>query len=360
MKHALFIILVVCLPFLAAHDTFGNHALVDLSPEEFVQANGFDITVSGYSVPSFADWNNDNLRDLIVGEGGGSGTAKVRVYLNVGTEVHPQFSKSFNAQSNGADLTCPASGCMGCFPRVVDWDADARKDLLIGQANGTVKIFLNLGADEEPTFDGGAFLQVGKPGSKTNIDVGNRATPSAVDWDSDGRKDLVTGAYDGKIHLFINEGTDAEPDFITETFAREDGTALLVPGGRASPVILDLDGDGAKDILAGNTYGELLFYRNVGTDEDPSFSGYVFIETGGVPIDLAGSARSRPFVCYWTGEGCFGPMDAYADVLIGAADGKIHLYRGIPIPADLDLDGDVDFTDFSLFAAHWQERRPRP
>jgi hypothetical protein len=360
MKYTLFIIPVICVSFAVPHDTLGNHALVDLGPEELVQTDGFDITVSGYSVPSFADWNNDNLRDLIIGEGGGFGAAKVRVYLNVGTETDPRFLNYTYAQSSGLDLTCPASGCMGCFPRVVDWDADARKDLLIGQADGRVKIFLNLGIDEEPAFDGGAFLQVGKPGSKTNIDVGNRATPSAVDWNSDGRKDLVAGAYDGKVHIFLNEGTDAEPDFIAETFAREDGTDLLVPGSRSSPVILDLDGDGAKDILAGNTYGELLFYRNVGTDEDPSFSGYQFIEAGGAPIDLAGSARSRPFVCYWTGEGYFGPMDAYADVLIGAADGKIHLYRGIPIPADLDLDGDVDFTDFSLFAAHWQERRPRP
>jgi len=360
MRHTRLTLLTVCLSFALSHNAFGGDLLLDLGPEALVQANGVAISVSGYSVPIFEDWDNDNLKDLIVGEGGGFQEAKVRIYLNVGTESDPQFSTPFYAQSNGKDLICPASGCLGCFPRVVYWDADLCKDLLIGQADGKVKIFLNVGTDEKPTFDEGTFVQVGEPGAKEDIDVGNRATPSSVDWNNDGKKDLVAGAYDGRIHLFINEGTDTEPDFVAKTFAQEDGIDLLVPGSRSSPVIIDLDGDGRKDILAGNTYGELLFYSNVGTDPEPSFSGFRLVEAGGVPIDLIGSPRSRPSVCYWTGDGYFGPADGYIDVLIGAGDGMVRLYRGIPIPADLDLDGDVDFTDFALFSAHWQEIRPRP
>lgn len=79
------------------------------------------------------------------------------------------------------------------------------------------------------------------------------------------------------------------------------------------------------------------------------------VESSGVPIDLPGLPRSRPFVCYWTGDGHFGPIDGYLDVLIGAADGKVHLYRGIPTPGDIDRDGGVDFVDFALFAAYWRQ-----
>jgi len=332
--------------------------VLNLGPEEIIQANGVDIQVPGYSVPSFVDWNNDKLNDLVIGEGGGFGDAKVRVYLNVGTEPSPQFSDYFYAQSDGSDLVCPASGCMGCFPRVEYWDADQRKDLLVGQADGTVKIFLNIDTDESPTFDGGTFLQVGLPGSKTNINVGARATPCLVDWNNDGRKDLVVGAYDGRIHIFINEGTDTEPDFLAETFAQANGSDLAVPGKRASPIVIDLDMDGRKDILAGNTDGQLLFYRNIGTDAEPIFSDYKLVESNGVPIDLPGSPRSRPFLCYWTGDGHFGPIDAYPDVLIGASDGKVHLYRGILEIGDCDMDGsgNVDITDFSLFVAYWLQK----
>ena len=355
MKCIGLITLAVCALIMAPNDGFSDGALLYLGPEELVQADGNDIQVPGYSVPSFVDWNNDKLNDLVIGEGGGFGDAKVRVYLNAGTESNPQFSDYFYAQSNGSDLTCPASGCLGCFPRVDYWDADDSKDLLVGQADGTVKIFLNIGTDESPTFDGGTLLQVGKPGSKTNIDVGARATPSFVDWNNDDRKDLVVGAYDARIHIFINEGTDTEPDFLVETFANENDSDLAVPGKRASPVILDLDGDGNKDLLTGNTDGQLLFYRNVGTDAKPSFSGYSLIKSSGVPIDLPGWPRSRPFICYWTGDGHFGPIDAYPDVLIGAGDGKVHLYTGIPEIGDMDGNGNVDIADLVLFADYWSQ-----
>lgn len=225
---------------------------------------------------------------------------------------------------------------------MVYWDADARKDLLVGQADGTIKLFLNTGSDTNPAFDGGTLLTVGSPGLKTNIDVGSRATSTVVDFNSDGRKDLVVGAYDGSIHVFINEGTDASPDFVVETLAQSGGLSLSVPGGRSSPSVVGADGDGKKDLLTGNTSGELLLYLNTGTDQAPSFSGYAHVEADGIPIDLAGTPRSRPCACDWTGDGGL-------DVLIGAADGKVHLYEGAGVPGDFDGDGDVDEDDLAEF-----------
>jgi hypothetical protein len=227
--------------------------------------------------------------------------------------------------------------------------------LLAGQGDGTVKIFLNISADENPTFDGGTFLQWGQTGAKQNIDVGDRATPTVVDWNNDDKKDLIVGALDGKINIFLNGGTDTAPDFFTRKFAKkENGSDLGVTSQRSSPVILDLDGDGKKDLLTGNTNGELLFYRNVGTDDAPLFSNDppLPVESNGAPIDLGGALgywRSRPFVCDWTGDG-------YLDVLIGAGDvggGKVHLYQSVPQIGDLDKDYDVDFVDFALFAQYW-------
>ena len=316
---------------------FACASLLNLGPEQIVQAGGTEITVPGYSVPSYVDWNNDGLKDLVVGDGpGADALGRVRVYLNAGTASSPVFSGFFYAQSSSGDLTVPAAGCLGAFPRVVDFGGGVGGNLLVGCADGTVKIFLNTNTDEAPpVFDAGTFLQIGPTGAKTNIDVGSRAAPTVVDWDNNGAKDLVIGAYDGKIHIFLNSGSDAAPDFTAETFASENGSALLVPPltyGRSSPDILDLTGDGNKDLLTGNTEGKLLLYPNVGTNADPLFSGYYLIESGGIPIDLFGDPRSRPFVCDWTGDG-------YLDVLIGAGDGQIHLYQGVPEPATVLLLG---------------------
>jgi hypothetical protein len=350
---------VFLLILLAAGLPLGGRLLsaagIDLGPEEFVQANGADIQVSGYSVPSFEDWNNDSLKDLIVGEGGGSLAGKVRVYLNIGTEAEPQFSDFFYAQSDSGDLVCPASGCMGCFPRMVDWDEDGRKDLLIGQSDGAVKIYMNVGPNDVPTFDGGTKIKVGS-GTVWDLDVGNRATPMLMDWNNDGMLDLVVGALDGAIHVYTNCGCGGSvpPQFYDSPqggqLVQEGTRDLIVPGFRSSPVVMDLDRDGKKDLLTGNTDGLMLFYQNVGLDALPVFSGYSLVTSTGVPIDLPGSSRTRPFVCYWTGDGHFGPKDGYWDLLVGYGDGKVRLYRGVPKPGDFDADGDIDADDFTFIA----------
>lgn len=83
---------------------------LDFHAEKLVQAGGATIDVPGYSVPSFVHWNADGLEDLVIGEGSGTFTPKVRVYLNVGTAGSPQFSTFFYAQSLGSDLTVPGGG----------------------------------------------------------------------------------------------------------------------------------------------------------------------------------------------------------------------------------------------------------
>ena len=250
----------------------------------------------------------------------------LRVYLNTGTPTLPQFSTYAYAQSSGSDLTLTGQGCMGLFPRVVYWDADGRKDLLVGQSDGYLRLYGNTNTDQDPRFDGGTLLEVGQQASQVPIDVGSRAAPTVVDWNNDDNKDLAVGAWDGKIHLYLNEGTHLAPEFRSETFAQEDGTDLAILTYRSAPVILDLDGDGNKDILTGDTNGQILFYSNTGSDAAPAFSGYSLAEADGIAIDLPFSARSRPFVCDWTG-------DNLPDILVGGGDGLVRLYQGVPEPS---------------------------
>ncbi len=329
---------------------FAEDGVINLGPEEFVQADGNDIVVPGYSVPSFEDWNNDHLKDLIVGEGGGTIPGKVRVYLNRGTESDPNFADYFYVQADGKDLTCTPQGCMGCFPRLVYWDDDNRKDLLVGQSDGTIKIFLNIADNNVPAFDAGTTIKVGSEGTLI-LDVGNRATPFLIDWDDDNKLDLVVGGMDGFIHVYYNCGCGGSvpQHFSTSTvegvFVQMNGQNLRVPSDRSSPVVLDLDGDGNKDLLTGNTNGQILFYKNVGMDSLPAFSGYSPVQSNGVAIDLPSTPRSRPSICYWTE-----PNDGYWDLLVGAGDGKIRLYRGIPKQGDFDGDGDLDSNDLTILA----------
>ena len=117
-----------------------------------LQAAGADLKVDGYSVPSLADWNNDGLTDLVVGEKTAAGTGKVRVYLNSGTNADPVYGSFVFAQGAGGDLSVPASGCLGVFPRVFDWNGDGKQDLVWGLADGTLQVTLNENTAAEPRF----------------------------------------------------------------------------------------------------------------------------------------------------------------------------------------------------------------
>lgn len=210
-------------------------------------------------------------------------------------------------------------------------------------------LFSNTGTDQSPTFDAGVFLKVGPTGSKADIDVGARACATVVDWDSDGRRDLVVGGYDGLVHIFLNAGTEEAPDFEAQTFAQDSGVNLDVVSGRASPHVGDLDNDGRKDLLAGNTNGEIVFYPNTGTDRSPDFLGCEFVEADNAKIDLAGTPRSRPFVCDWNADG-------QGDVLIGAGDGLVRFFLGINHEAGVS-DG---FAGGALSVVRFFPARPNP
>ena len=74
----------------------------------------------------------------------------------------------------------------------------------------------------------------------------------------------------------------------------------------------------------------MLLYPNTGVPGSPSFDGYSFVEAAGVPIDLPDSPRSRPFITDFNSDGLL-------DILVGAGDGRVHLYQGVPEPATILL-----------------------
>jgi hypothetical protein len=205
---------------------------------------------------------------------------------------------------------------------VVDADLDGRKDLLVGEAEGNIRLYLNVNTDSDPSFDGGTLLEAGPAGSKTVIDVGQRTTPAVVDWDNDGRRDIIVGNKDGLVVLFRNAGSDDAWDLEAGVAILDGGEDLVVPSLRASPHVEDFDGDGRKDLLLGNTAGQIVIYFNTGTDSAPLFDGYSSIGSDGSPIDLAGDLRSRPFVCDWNDDGIM-------DLLVGYGDGLVRLYLGM-------------------------------
>ncbi|MEM1423528.1 MAG: FG-GAP-like repeat-containing protein, partial [Planctomycetota bacterium] len=109
------------------------------------------------------------------------------------------------------------------------------------------------------------------------ISTGNAHCTSAAafDWDNDGDFDLLLGDYsEGRLMLRTNTGSNAEPSFATENTPVTIGdTPFLVPTGMSAPHLVDWDGDGLTDILAGGMQeGSVYFYRNTGAEDAPAFA----------------------------------------------------------------------------------------
>jgi len=67
-----------------------------------VQADGVNIEVSLIADPFMADWNDDGLNDLLVGE---FTMGKVSFFKNIGTNQSPSFTFSGYLQADGADIS---------------------------------------------------------------------------------------------------------------------------------------------------------------------------------------------------------------------------------------------------------------
>jgi len=178
----------------------------------------------------------------------------------------------------------------------VDWNFDGLIDLICGEYDGTIHLFINVGTTANPVLIDSGLLQLGG----SDLDAGLYSVPCTVDWNKDGLLDLVVGASDGKLRYYINDGTATAPHFSTEQFVQDGGAALDV-GSRSAPCFADMDNDNLVDLVAGDSGGNILFFRNQGAPGAPSYSGSDSLGVAGKPIDV--SSTSRPDVADWNEDG---------------------------------------------------------
>jgi len=138
----------------------------------------------------------------------------------------------------------------------VDWNGDGVLDLLVGDIRGRVWLVPNEGTKEKWAFGEARQLTAGgKP-----IMVGGDAGPFACDWDGDGKIDLLVGDGEGVVWFFRNIGTNKAPELAAGVKLVKAGEAHFdkdVPkearrGIRAKVCAVDWTGSGRLDLLVGD------------------------------------------------------------------------------------------------------------
>ncbi|PWC62034.1 hypothetical protein TSH58_25810, partial [Azospirillum sp. TSH58] len=260
----------------------------------------------GQSAPVFADIDGDGDLDAVVGDW----YANIVVYRNVGTAEAPSFTL---VGTNPFGLNTVGGG-MPAFAKLAlaDIDGDGDLDLLAGNAGGDIVVYRNDGTAAAPSFT----LVGTNPFGLSNS--GGFASPSLVDIDGDGDLDALIGNADGNTFFYRNIGTATAPTFALES---TNPFGLGNAGNNATPILVDIDGDGDLDALIGNADGDTVLYRNVGTATAPSFT----LEATN-PFSLGNVAdNAKPTFADIDGDGDL-------DALLGRADGKTVLFRNTAPP----------------------------
>jgi hypothetical protein len=142
-----------------------------------------------------------------------------------------------------------------------------------------------------------------------------------VDWDNDNVHDLLVGDVNGGITYYRNTGSNTNPTL-------DSGSNILNTGlDRATPIVDDWNRDGKKDLLVGNLTGTIQVYLNGGPDAAPSFGSAYNLMVGGVDFDVQSTdpnGRSAPRIYDFNGDGL-------KDILTGEYNGYVYYLENDPI-----------------------------
>lgn len=215
-----------------------------------------------------------------------------------------------------------------------DFRGTGKLDLICGEFLDGFTFYENTGTRTAPLYSAGRALTVAETGERLHMDL-CMITPVAVDFNGDGRLDIICGDEDGRVALLENTGriVDGVPQFLAPRYFKQFAENVKF-GALVTPYAFDWDGDGREDLLCGNSAGYIGFIKNLGGDpvrwappERLCADGKTIREQAGPNGSIQGPAEAKwgysiISVADWDGDGL-------PDIVTNGIWGKIIWYKNI-------------------------------
>jgi len=259
-------------------------------------------------------------RDLVIGTWWGN----LLFYRNTSEDGVALGERRLIRNAQGQILRHPSCGNTPlAYPR-----ADGLGHDLISGGEGGVYIYRATGKvdrDGVPTFaEPAPVLQ-----HRAALYSGSLPVPSIADWDGDGLDDLIVGNSEGRILFFRNIGTASMPSFAPGVALAAGGEEILLqPGARGSlqgpaearwgyvsPTVVDWNEDGRLDIVGSSALAEHVVWLGQGQRAPAHLRAQQTLFMDG--LELHGTWRNRPAAGVLAGRMAYVALDD---------DDCLHLY----------------------------------
>lgn len=234
------------------------------------------VDVTYYPVSFYTDVTFDGVPDLLVAPNASTDAENKEVlwlYENEGTDSSPSFNYIRDDWLVGEMLDLGE----GAHPVFVDYNADGLMDIVVGNVNTFVslnefdsRLYLleNVGTSTVPAFELVDDDYLGL----SSIDNNFNFCPTFGDMDNDGDMDVIIGDQFGKLHYGENTAGVNQPfDFANLISDYMD----ISVGFASAPFIVDMNGDGLQDLLIGESKGNINYFQNEGSEDNPYFNSDV-------------------------------------------------------------------------------------
>lgn len=290
-------------------------------PQSPLRLSPVGLPVAGNAFHSDAgltvmDWNRDGLPDLLFHDTGSTGS--LTIYLNEGTRSEPRYGRGIWLPYNSTE-TAPTTIEHVMARTFCDLNHDDRPDMVLYE--GRLRYLPDIGTPLAPywwtMWPNKPWFFPGTPRmceENTRFPAGPESmfwnkgvfprqvlTMTAADWDGDGLEDLI-------VCRFKDEAPGLAPVHPADTGEKWTPwmTAKIPAGIPPSPAFASAPAPASPAPLAAAPDRESVFYRNVGTRNEPHFdAGLVLrdavdaaiVAPNPTVVDLDGDGRSDLLSC---------------------------------------------------------------